>query len=179
MKQGLLIIDVQKDYFARGKMELHHPEEALKNTLLLRKYFQEKGLPIFFIQHIKEDLNGGFFIKGTKGAELHDEFLPLKEGEELVIKHYPNSFLGTNLKELATKLDVDQFVICGMMTHMCADSTTRQACEFGYQPILIHDACATKSLLVNDRTVDALDVQAAFIGALSTFAVIKETAAFL
>lgn len=175
MKQGLLIIDVQKDYFSGGKMELHHPEEALKNILLLRKHFQDKGLPVFVIQHIMTRPDGVFFLEGSTGAELHDELLPLQNNEELVVKSYPNSFLGTNLKELLIEMHVDQLMICGMMTHMCVDSTTRQASELGYCPILIHDACATKELTSNDNIVAAKDVQNAFIAALSTFAAVKET----
>lgn len=31
MKQALLIIDVQNDYFKNGKMELVGPEQALEN----------------------------------------------------------------------------------------------------------------------------------------------------
>ena len=42
MKEALLIIDVQNDYFKNGKMELKNSEEALENIKLvkLKQYLQ-------------------------------------------------------------------------------------------------------------------------------------------
>ena len=39
MKEALLIIDVQNDYFEGGKMELQNPSEALKNIKRLLAKF--------------------------------------------------------------------------------------------------------------------------------------------
>jgi len=52
MKQALLVIDVQNDYFPQGKMELVQPELALNNIKQLEQFFIEKNLPIIYIQHI-------------------------------------------------------------------------------------------------------------------------------
>ncbi len=56
-------------------------------------------------------------------------------------------------------------VICDMMTHMCVEATTRAAKDLEYICTLIGDACATKDLGINGRTVKAADVQTAFIAA--------------
>lgn len=97
----------------------------------------------------------------------------------VVTKHYPNSFLETNLEELLKAHQIDQLVITGMMTHMCIDSGTRAAKELGYQPILIADATATSDLSYAGKTVKAEDVQIAFLTALSTFANVQNTTDFL
>lgn len=52
MKQALVIIDIQNDYFLGGKMELSQPEEALTIVKQLEKHFAEAHLPIFYIQHL-------------------------------------------------------------------------------------------------------------------------------
>ncbi|MBV6619589.1 isochorismatase family protein, partial [Acinetobacter baumannii] len=52
MKQALLVIDVQNDYFKNGKMELVGPDQALDKIKQLEQYFNEKGLPIIYVQHI-------------------------------------------------------------------------------------------------------------------------------
>ena len=70
-------------------------------------------------------------------------------------------------------------VITGMMTHMCIDSSTRAAAERGYQPILIADATATRDLIFENHTTPADAVQHAFLSALTTFADVQSTAAFL
>lgn len=73
MKQALLIIDVQNDYFQHGKMELHRPKKALQQINKLEKFFTRQELPIIYIQHIKDQLNADFFGRGTTGALLHEE----------------------------------------------------------------------------------------------------------
>ncbi|MCU4636572.1 MULTISPECIES: cysteine hydrolase family protein [Acinetobacter] len=177
MKQALLIIDVQNDYFKNGKMELVGPEQALEKIKQLEQYFSEKNLPIIYVQHINPP-QASFFQENTDGVLLHPE---LSTGSDslIVIKHYPNSFLETDLDELLKTHQIEQLVITGMMTHMCIDSGTRAAKELGYQPILIADATATRNLSYDGKIVKAEDVQTAFLTALSTFANVQNTADFL
>lgn len=177
-KQALIIIDIQNDYFKGGNMELFQPESALDNVLKLEERFKKDNQPIIYIQHINEDPNASFFVKDTEGVELRKELNP-SEKDDIIIKHYPNSFLETNLQNKLKELDVELLVICGMMTHMCVDSTTRAAAELGYQPILIEDATATRSLEYGQNKVDAEQVQTSFIAALQAFAQVESTNTFL
>lgn len=48
-KHGLLVIDVQNDYFKGGKMALHQPDKALRNIQQLEQDFSAKHLPIIYI----------------------------------------------------------------------------------------------------------------------------------
>ncbi|MFV5593522.1 cysteine hydrolase family protein [Acinetobacter junii] len=177
MKQALLIIDVQNDYFKDGKMELVNPEHALEKINQLEHYFNQNNLSIIYIQHINP-ASAGFFLENTLGVELHPELL-LSDSSLVVQKHFPNSFLETNLQPVLQKLQIEQLVITGMMTHMCIDSGTRAACELGYQPILIADATATRDLEYKDSIVKASDVQSAFLSALNVFAKVQNTSDFL
>jgi nicotinamidase-related amidase len=71
------------------------------------------------------------------------------------------------LHELLGLSGTDELVICGAMSHMCIDTTVRAAFDLGYRCQVIADACATRDLDFNGRPVAALDVQAAFMAALS------------
>lgn len=71
IKQALLVIDVQNDYFPKGKMELYRSEYALEKIGQLELKFIENDLPIIYIQHIKHQKPADFFEVGTAGAELH------------------------------------------------------------------------------------------------------------
>ena len=177
MKQALLIIDVQNDYFKNGKMELVGPDQALEKIKQLEQYFSEKNLPIIYVQHINLP-QASFFQENTDGVLLHPE-LNIHDAALIVIKHYPNSFLETNLDELLKAHQIEQLVITGMMTHICIDSGTRAAKERGYQPILIGDATATRDLSYDGKTVKAEEVQTAFLAALSMFAPVQSTSDFL
>jgi nicotinamidase-related amidase len=61
-----------------------------------------------------------------------------------------------------------------MMTHMCVDSTTRAAADLGFECLLAHDACATRSLSFGGANIPATSVHTAFLAALNgLFAKIK------
>jgi nicotinamidase-related amidase len=178
LKKGLLVIDVQNDYFAGGKMELADPQKALEQILRIEQYFLENDLPVIYIQHIKETSNADFFKRGTHGACLHPA-LHTNASSIIIEKHYPNSFFETNLQKQLKLLPVNQLVITGMMTHMCVDSTTSACAELGYQPIVLADATATKALTYNDSNAAAQQVQISFLAALENFSQVMTTNEYL
>jgi nicotinamidase-related amidase len=165
MKSALLLIDIQNDYFPGGKMELEGSLEATEKARQVLSRFRKKALPLAHIQHLSTRPGASFFIAGTEGAEIHAHVKPLS-GEPVIRKHYPNAFRDTSLLEDLRKHDVRQVVIAGMMTHMCVDATTRAAFDYGFQCIVLQDACATRALSFNDEIIPARQVQAAFLAAL-------------
>ena len=95
MKTALLVIDIQKDYFPGGKMELVNPLDAAKNAYMILQCFREHVGHHIHIQHIALKPDAPFFVKGTTGSDIHDSVAHF-EGEPIVYKHYPNSFRETN-----------------------------------------------------------------------------------
>lgn len=166
--KALLIIDVQNDYFEGGKVELVGADVAVRNVKRILDRFRKDNLPVVHIQHLSVRPDATFFLPGTGGAEIHETVKPLK-GEEIVVKHYPNSFRETDLLNYLTSIEVRELVITGMMTHMCVDATTRAAKDFGFNCVVVGDACATKDLAVNGEKVDACEVQKSFLAALNYF----------
>jgi nicotinamidase-related amidase len=53
-----------------------------------------------------------------------------------------------------------------MMTHLCVDATVRAASEHGFECWIAGDACATKALTHQGKTIPAEAVQGAFLAAL-------------
>jgi nicotinamidase-related amidase len=168
MNTALLIIDIQNDYFEGGTMTLVNSERAAENAGLLLEKFREEGWPVIHIQHIATKPTATFFLPGTKGAEIHKLVKPLPT-EKIIIKHFPNSFRETELSDYLKQNSIENLVICGMMTHMCIDATTRGAKDFGFNCTLIGDACATKDLEISGETVKAKDVHYGFLAALNYF----------
>ena len=87
--------------------------------------------------------------------------------ETIVIKNYPNSFRNTPLLEILQKEDITNLLICGAMTHMCIDATTRAAFDLGFTCVVAEDACATRDLSFKGKTIPAAAVHASFMAALS------------
>ncbi|MGZ6276356.1 MAG: cysteine hydrolase family protein [Syntrophales bacterium] len=54
MKKGLILIDVQNDYFPGGSMELVGMEQAAENTGLLLTEWRKRAFPVFHI-HISQN----------------------------------------------------------------------------------------------------------------------------
>lgn len=166
MNNCLILVDLQNDYFPGGTMELAGIEGAATNALLLLDQFRKAKLPIIHIQHIAARPGATFFIPETDGAKIHRTLTPNAD-EIVVVKHFPNSFRDTSLLELLKKENPDKLVICGAMSHMCIDATTRAAFDLGFNCIVAEDACATKDLVFKDKIVKAADVHASFMAALT------------
>ena len=128
-------------------------------------YFRKQNLPIFHVQHISSQ-DGTFFLPDSNGANIHKEIAPLKN-EKVVIKHFPNSFHETTLLHQLKEAEIEELVVCGMMTHMCIDTTVRASKDYGYKIVLIADACATKDLEWNGITLPANMVQSVYMASLN------------
>lgn len=98
MKQALLLIDIQNDYFPGGAMELHGSVEAGAKARSLLAAFRKNALEIVHIQHISIKSSAAFFLPRTDGACIHPCVAPLG-GETAIQKHFPNSFRETPLLE--------------------------------------------------------------------------------
>ena len=167
MSTALIIVDIQNDYFQNGRMELVNPDKAAANAAKVLEHFRKNNNDnIFHVQHIAGDPSLGFFLPDTEGAEIHETVQPL-EKESIIIKHFANSFLQTELESKLKEKGITKVVVVGMMTHMCIDATVRAAVDLGYETTLIEDACATRELSYQDQVVPAEQVHFAFVGALN------------
>jgi nicotinamidase-related amidase len=125
--------------------------------------------------HIAASPKSSFFLPGTAGIQFHAAVSP-REGEFVVEKHSPNSFLDTPLLAHLKELEVERLVAAGMMTHMCVDATVRAASDLGFKVWLAQDACASRDLVFEGETIPAVHVHNAFLAALqSTYASVMPT----
>ena len=165
MKTGLILVDIQNDYFKGGRMELVGMEAAGTEANKLLSFFRNNRWPTFHIQHLATTKGATFFLPDTKGAEIHASVKP-RSDDRVIQKHYPNSFRDTPLLNELKNAGVDDVVICGAMSHMCIDATTRAAADLGFKCTVIHDGCATRNLEFGEKTVSADEVHASFMAAL-------------
>lgn len=166
MNNCLILVDLQNDYFPGGRMELVGIEDAAVNAQVLLNEFRRTKSSIVHIQHISARPDATFFLPETDGTRINQLVAP-KENETVVVKNFPNSFRNTSLLELLEKEKIGNLVICGAMSHMCIDATTRAAFDLGFSCVVAEDACATKDLIFKDKTIKAADVHASFMAALS------------
>lgn len=151
---GLLIIDVQMFYFPGGALPLVNPEPAALKAKVLLEKFRELKLPVIHIKH-----------NAKSGADIHPDVQP-KDGEKVILKDYANSFRGTDLLEYLIQNRIKRLIICGMQTHMCVEAATRAAVDYGFECVVIEDACATRDLIFKNKIVKAEDVHYSTLSAI-------------
>jgi nicotinamidase-related amidase len=167
-KTALLIIDIQYVYFPGGRLPLMNPEEASLNARRILIRFREKNDLVVHIRHNTQT-----------GGEIHKNVAPL-ETEKVISKDSVNSFKGTDLLDYLKENKVKRLVICGMMTHMCVEAAVRAASDYGFEVIIVDDACATRALKFKDREISADAVHCSTLASLSGYyAKVIDTKTFL
>jgi nicotinamidase-related amidase len=164
MSDALVVIDIQNEYFPGGALALPHAERAAGRAAEAIEASRRAGVPVVHIRHEEPD-SDQWFVPGSRGADTYEGVAP-GDGELVIVKHFPNSFLDTELAEQLSSLGASRVAFCGMMTSMCVDATVRAAADLGLAPVLVDDACAAPDLEHRGTSVPAEAVHAAFCGAL-------------
>lgn len=143
MTAALVVVDVQNEYVTGGLPIAHPPvEDALVRIGEAMDAAAAHGLPVVLVRHTEPDPSGGLFVAGTPAWELHDAVAG-RPHDVVVDKTLPGSFTGTPLESWLAEREVDEVVLVGWMTHMCIDTTARQAMHLGLDVTVLEDATGT------------------------------------
>ncbi len=143
MSRALLVIDVQNEYFT-GALPITHPAGHLDQILRVMDAAQGR-VPIIVVQHHFPQPDRPFFQKGTPGWELHPE-VAARPHDLRIEKTLPGSFTNTPLETWLRDREIDTVTIAGYMTHMCCDTTAREAVHRGFTVEFLSDATGTLPL---------------------------------
>ncbi|MEH6475106.1 MAG: cysteine hydrolase family protein [Sneathiella sp.] len=176
---ALILIDIQNDYFENGSWPVHQMQQAANNAAKLLENARSNGTTVIHIRHEIPSEQAPFFRPGTPGAAIHVSVAP-KDGETVILKHKPNSFKNTTLLEDLKNADIENVTICGAMSQMCVDATTRAAADFDFNVTVVEDACGAKEQEFNGEIVPAPMVHAAIMAPLAmSYAKVVSTSEFL
>jgi isochorismate hydrolase len=144
-RAALLGIDLQH-YFLRIV------DPILENILRVIQVCRERHIPILFTQHGHSDpsANGGLLekwwgeliIDGTKDWQ----FLPqikIEPNDRVLPKKRYSAFLNTDLDAILRSKNVQDLIICGVMTNLCCESTARDGFMRDYRIFFLIDGTAT------------------------------------
>ncbi|MGV9298729.1 cysteine hydrolase family protein [Amycolatopsis sp. NPDC003676] len=147
----LIMVDYQNTY-TRGVMELDGWRPALTAAQGLLAKARAAGTTVI---HVINDGGEGtpYDIRAEIGS-IHPDVAPI-EGEAVVVKGAPNSFVNTDLGARVDEAGHKNVVIAGFMTNMCVTFTTEGAFLRGNHPTVVADACATRPLLAPAGEVSA------------------------
>lgn len=157
---ALIMIDCQNTY-RKGVMQLTGVEEALQEASALLARARTLQIPIFHIQH--DGGPGSPYDLTTELGQIAEEVAP-QDGEYVISKNFPNSFIQTELDDKLRALNIEHIVLAGFMTHMCVNSTAHGGFNLGYKPTVVASATATRALqAAHGKMVPAAQVHDAAI----------------
>ncbi|TWT21416.1 cysteine hydrolase [Luteimonas marina] len=165
-RRAIIVIDLQNEYLADGKLPLVGMESAVANAARIIGAARARGEPVIHVLHENPGSKATFFMPGTPGVGIIPQVGPT-QGEQVVVKHHPNAFRDTQLQETLRAQDVGAVVVLGAMSHMCVDATARASADLGYEVTVVEDACATMDINYGARFVSASQVHAAHVAALA------------
>ena len=147
---ALLVIDMQ-DYFLDPESHAFVPSgpAIIPGINRLVNHFHQYDQPVIFTQHINS-INDAFLMESwwteliTKDNPLA-RITPLIETEsaQLIVKSQYDAFINTKLETLLQSLKIMDLIICGLMTHLCCETTARSAFVRGINVIFPVDGTAT------------------------------------
>lgn len=157
----MVIIDTQNDYchpdgvFAKANFDVTSIPEIYKNINHLISYQREKQKPIIWVKMIWDnDEEVGLlgkrstFLKheglrrGTWGAEIVED-LDVQPSDIFIEKKRFSAFYQTNLDNTLKELDINKFIVAGVRTDFCVESTVRDGFFRDYEIIMAEDAMAS------------------------------------
>lgn len=147
---ALLVLDMQ-EYFLNPDSHAFVPSAAaiLPNVEALITSFRQRDLPVIFTQHINSPGSAGMMSVWWKHLIVPDHpHAALSsaldfEGAEVLQKTQYDAFYQTDLEDRLRRIGVTDLVICGVMTHLCCETTARAGFTRGFWVWFTVDATAT------------------------------------
>ena len=94
-------------------------------------------------------------VEGTWGAQIHDQLTP-QDGDHMVTKRGVSAFAASDLEQLLHTNRIGTLLLAGVATNFVVEGTARQACDLGYNTIVVGDCCASMSHEAHDSSLNTV-----------------------
>jgi maleamate amidohydrolase len=154
-RPALLIVDVVMAYLDPASPLYAGVESALASCERLVAASRDAGLPVIYtnVEYAPGGTDGGVFYRKVPALQAFVRGSPMgafppslrPRADELVVtKQYASAFFGTSLASTLTALGVDCLLIGGFSTSGCVRATALDACQHGFLPFVVSDACGDR-----------------------------------
>jgi nicotinamidase-related amidase len=148
---ALVVVDVQKGFDEAGFWGARNNPEADDNIASLIDVWQATGRPVVFVRH--DSRKPGSPLRTGYEGNAFKEYVERRRGkgaggaELLVTKTVNSAFYGTpDLGAWLKGERISQFVVAGIQTNMCVETTARMGGNLGYDVVVAFDATHTFDL---------------------------------
>jgi maleamate amidohydrolase len=170
-RPALLIVDFVMAYLDPASPLYAGVEDALASNERLLAAARAASVPVLFtnVEYAPGGADGGVFYRKVPALKAFDRGSPLgafppsltpRDGELVVTKQYSSAFFGTTLASTLTALDVDTVLITGLSTSGCVRATALDACQHGFLPFVVREACGDRHQAPHEANL--FDLQAKY-----------------
>ena len=158
-RPALLLIDFARAYLDPASPLYAGVEAARDSAARLHIAARAAGIPIIFtrVEYSADGHEGGVFFKkiaalkafvtGNPMADFTPELAPLPD-DEIITKHYPSAFFGTDLAASLHARNIDTILITGLSTSGCVRASAVDAICHGFIPLVVVDAVGDRDAKV-------------------------------
>jgi maleamate amidohydrolase len=175
-RPALLIVDFVVAYLDPASPLYAGVEDALASNERLLAAARKAGIPVLFtnVVYTPGGADGGVFYRKVPALRLFDKGSPLgafpaslqpREGELVISKQYASSFFGTHLAATLTAQGIDTLLITGLSTSGCVRATALDACQHGFLPFVVREACGDRH--PGPHEANLFDLQAKYAEVIS------------
>ncbi|WP_295528451.1 N-carbamoylsarcosine amidohydrolase [Novosphingobium sp. Chol11] len=185
-RPALIVIDMVEAYLQPGSPLYAGIETAVESAARLAAAARRAGAPVIFtnVEYAPGGADGGVFFRKVPALKVFEKGSPLgafpanlsPEGGDLVVtKRYASAFFATHLAATLTSLGVDTLMITGVSTSGCVRATALDACQNGFLPFVVRDACGDRH--PGPHEANLFDLQAKYAEVISEDAAMAHLAA--
>jgi isochorismate hydrolase len=147
---ALLILDMQRYFLEESSHACIPAAQAIISKIveLVESYYQ-RNLPIIFTRHLNSATDAKMMAKWWRDLIKKDDPLSniipefdLSRGM-IIEKSQYDAFYETRLEEILRQKGVTQVVVCGVMAHLCCETTARSAFVRGFEVFFTVNGTAT------------------------------------
>ena len=154
-RPALIVIDMVEAYLQPGSPLYAGIETAVDSAARLAAAARAAGAPVIFtnVKYAPGGADGGVFYRKVPALAVFQKGSPLgafpaklsPEGDDIVVtKRYASAFFATPLAAMLTAMGVDTLMITGVSTSGCVRATALDACQNGFLPFVVRDACGDR-----------------------------------
>ena len=167
---ALVVVDFCQAYLDPDSPLYAGVEDARESCIRLLAAARRAQVPVLHtrVEFQPGGADGGVFFRKVGALECfvrgnplgqYGEGLEPADDEVVVVKQYASGFFGTSLASTLTSLGVDTLIITGVSTSGCVRATALDACQHGFVPIVVRDACGDRDRRVHEANLFDLDAK--------------------
>lgn len=168
---ALLIVDFVMAYLDPASQLYAGAEDVLASNVRLLAAARMAGIPVIFtnVEYEPGGADGGIFYRKVPALRLFDrgspygafpETLRPRAGERVITKQYASAFFRTDLAAELKDLGIDTLLITGLSTSGCVRASALDACQHGFLPFVVREACGDRHVGPHDASL--FDLQAKY-----------------